>query len=181
MNLPGDAAANLLGALALAVNSRMRAAVVDAAGAGGALAEAVVVIQDQPGVTAEWLGGVLGLTQPGAAHLVRRLVEQGWVQRRPGADARSRALHLTPAGRRAAGEILRARQRTLTDLVARLSDPQRRQLTEIAGGLLRCAPGDRQELARLCRLCDRSRCPACPVHDSYRHPPAPADGAEPVA
>lgn len=176
MNLPEDPAANLLGALALVVNSRVRAAVAGPAGSGGALAEAVVVIKDQPGVTAEWLGQVLGLTQPGAAHLVRRLVDQGWVQRRPGADARSRALHLTPAGRRAAGEILRARQQALTELVDRLSPEQRRQFAEIAGGLLRCEPGDRRELARLCRLCDRSRCPACPVHDSYRHGPGPAGG-----
>ncbi|MDO3704960.1 MarR family transcriptional regulator [Micromonospora sp. C28SCA-DRY-2] len=177
MNLPEDAAPNLLGALALAVNSRMRAAVVDAAGAGGALAEAVVVIKDQPGSTAEWLGQVLGLTQPGAAHLVRRLVDQGWVRRQPGADGRSRALHLTAAGRVAAERILRARQDALADLVGLLTAEQRHQLARIAGNLLRCEAGDRRELARLCRLCDRSRCPTCPVHDGYRGAPCAGAGA----
>nr|WP_284706355.1 MarR family transcriptional regulator [Micromonospora phytophila] len=98
MNLPEEDAPNLLGALALLVNSRVRAAVTGPAGSGGALAEAVVVLKDQPGATAEWLGQVLGVTQPGAAHLVRRLVEQGWVQRRAGADARI----VEVAGRRAA-------------------------------------------------------------------------------
>ncbi len=167
MNLPAQAAANLLGALSLAVASRMRTAVTAQAGSGGALAEALVVIKDQPGVTAEWLGKVLGLSQPGAAHLVRRLLDQGWVQRRAGADARSRALHLTPDGTVAAKQILRSRQVALTELTERLTDEQLRHLVDIAGSLLRCPKGASHDLARLCRLCDRSRCPRCPVHESF--------------
>lgn len=60
MNLPEDGSPNLLGALALLVGSRMRASASASVGAGGALAEALIVLKDQPGVTAEWLGQVLG-------------------------------------------------------------------------------------------------------------------------
>lgn len=164
MYLPDGGATNLLGALALLVGSRMRAAVTGPAGAGGALAEALVVLKDQPGVTAEWLRQVLGLTQPGAAHLVRRLREQGWLERRPGPDARSRALHLTPAGVAAARDVLRAREEILADLLAPLDAEQREQLAGIARTLLRHEVTDRRSLAYLCRLCDRAHCPACPVH-----------------
>ncbi|MEV0154032.1 MarR family transcriptional regulator [Micromonospora sp. NPDC050686] len=167
MNLPGDDAANLLGALALHVGERMREAVVAPAGAGGALAEALVVLKDQPGVTAEWLGQVLRLSQPGTAHLVRRLVGLGWVDRRPGADARSRALHLTPAGTRAAGQILHARQQALAQVLRHLSDRQRAHLADIARTVLRAEVDDDKALARLCRLCDRRRCDECPVHAGY--------------
>jgi DNA-binding MarR family transcriptional regulator len=145
----------------------MRQAVADRAGAGGALAEAVIVIKDQPGATAEWLGRVLGLSQPGTAHMVNRLVTQGWVERRAGADARSRALHLTRAGRRAATRILDARRRALTDMTAALTAEQRAQLAGIAAAVLRPAARDEQCLAALCRLCDRSRCAECPVYAGY--------------
>jgi len=167
MDLPTDDAANLLGALALFVGERMRLAVRDPAGAGGALAEAVIVIKDQPGATAEWLGTVLGLSQPGTAHMVRRLVTLGWIDRRPGVDARSRALHLTPAGRRAAKRILAARQRALAALVSTLSDEQRGHLAGLADAMLRPAARDERCLATMCRLCDRSRCAGCPVYAGY--------------
>jgi DNA-binding MarR family transcriptional regulator len=167
MNLPASDGPNLLGALALLVGSRMREAVTGTAGAGGALAEAVIVIKDQPGVTAEWLGQVLGISQPGTAHLVRRLLSMGWVQRRSGADARSRALHLTSDGSAAAGEILAARHRVLTDLLEPLSAGQRAQLVAIAHAILRPEAHDAGRLASLCRLCDRTRCADCPVHAGY--------------
>jgi DNA-binding MarR family transcriptional regulator len=167
MNSPVDDGPNLLGALALLVAGRMRQAVTGPAGAGGALAEAMIVIKDQPGRTAEWLGQVLGVSQPGTAHLVRRLLGMGWVQRRPGADARSRALHLTPAGLAAAAEILAARQRVLADLLEPLSAGRREQLVAIAHAILRPQARDAGSLAGLCRLCDRTRCADCPVHAGY--------------
>ncbi|MFF4879830.1 MarR family winged helix-turn-helix transcriptional regulator [Micromonospora sp. NPDC000668] len=168
MNLAEDGSANLLGALALLVGSRMRASVSSSVGAGGALAEALVVLKDQPGATAEWLGQVLGLSQPGAAHLVRRLREQGWVERRAGADARSRALHLTPEGARAADRVLQARDQALNALLAPLPAGQRHQLADIARALMHDEVTDARSLAHLCRLCDRTRCPQCPVDAGFR-------------
>jgi len=167
MSLPDDDGPNLLGALALHIDTLMRAAVTSPAGAGGALAEAIVVIKDQPGATAEWLAQVLGLSQPGSAHLVRRLVQAGWVERRPGADARSRALHLTTAGRAAARRILAARREALAEAISPLTPAQRDQLAGIARAILRPEAHDGQCLARLCRLCDRTRCATCPVHAGY--------------
>jgi DNA-binding MarR family transcriptional regulator len=167
MNDTPDDAPNLLGALSLLIGGVLRAAVNAQAGAGGALPEALIVIKDQPGATAEWLGRVLGLSQPGTAHLVRRLTRAGWVERRAGTDARSYALHLTAAGRHTAGEVLQARQEALTTILAPLTAEQRGQLKDIASALLRPQSGDEQCLAQLCRLCDRSRCTQCPVYAGY--------------
>jgi DNA-binding MarR family transcriptional regulator len=167
MSLPENDGPNLLGALALHVDTLMRAAVTGPAGAGGALAEAIVVVKDQPGVTAEWLAQVLGLSQPGSAHVVRRLVQAGWIERRSGADARSRALHLTPAGEAAAAQILAARGRALEEAMAPLTAEQRDQLAAIARAILRPQAHDDRCLARLCRLCDRTQCTVCPVHAGY--------------
>jgi hypothetical protein len=90
------------------------------------------------------------------------------VDKRTGTDARSRALHLTRSGRAMAHRILRARQRALRELTDRLPANRRDQLAEIATLLLRPQPSTEQDLAQLCRLCDRSRCPACPVHAGYQ-------------
>ena len=84
-------------------------AVHDAVGAAGALGEALIAIKDQPDRTADWLSGVLHISQPGTAHLVA-----------------------------------------------------------IAGALLGPEARDERLLAELCRLCDRSSCPRCPVHEGWQ-------------
>ncbi|MCO1659033.1 winged helix-turn-helix transcriptional regulator [Pseudonocardia sp. S2-4] len=145
----------------------MREAVTGAVGAGGAPAEALIAIKDQPGCTAEWLVGVLKLSQPGVAHVVRRLGEAGWIERRPGPDGRSRGLHLSPAGREVAARVLTAREDVLVDMVEDLSVAERDHLRAVADRLLRPSARTDRDLGRLCRLCDRSRCAPCPVHEGY--------------
>ncbi|TYB66020.1 winged helix-turn-helix transcriptional regulator [Nonomuraea sp. PA05] len=166
MNARDQHAANLLGASALLVTGIVRDAVHETVGAGGALGEALIAIKDQPGRTADWLGGVLRISQPGTAHLVRRLVEQGWVVRE--SHGRARPLRLTPEGERVAVAALEARQAALGRLVGRLSGEQRKQLAAIAAELLGPEARDDVRLAQLCRLCDRASCPRCPVYEGWR-------------
>ena len=176
MNDSSDPTANLLGAMGLLVAGTVRAAVVDAVGAGGALGEALIAIKDQPGRTADWLAEVLHISQPGAAHLVRRLVEQGWVER---ANAgRRRPLRLTRTGQAAAAAALDARRTVLERLVERLSEQQRGQLVAIAGALLEPEARSAELLAELCRLCDRARCPDCPVHAGWERAVTRLAGAD---
>jgi DNA-binding MarR family transcriptional regulator len=167
MNYLAAGTANVLGALAVQVAGAVRTAVTSELGSGGMVPDALIVIKDQPGRTVDWLSRVLEMSQPGAVHLVRRLAEAGWVERRRGADARSYALHLTPSGKDAAERALRARQRLLDELTARLTAEQRRHLGEIASAVLGPAAGSEPALARVCRLCDRSCCDACPAYAGY--------------
>jgi DNA-binding MarR family transcriptional regulator len=163
MNDTSERAANVLGALGLLVAGLTGDAVHDAVGGGGVLGEALIVIKDQPGCTAEWLAGVLRISQPGTAHVVRKLIEKKWVRRDTG-EGRRRPLNLTAAGERAAAKALAARQTVLLDLVGRLSEDQREQLAGIADALLGPAARTDEQLAQLCRQCDRGACPVCPVH-----------------
>lgn len=167
MNDTGAEAANLLGAVALLAGGAAREAVAAAVGAGGVLGEALIAIKDQPDRTADWLAGVLHVSQPGVAHLVRKLTEQGWVRR--GDQGRTRPLRLTPAGEQVADAALAARAAVLERLVARLSPEQHAQLIDIAGALLAPEARTEQLLAELCRLCDRGACPRCPVHHGLQH------------
>lgn len=167
MNYRSDGTANVLGALALHVAGVVRSSVTRETGGGGMLPDALIVIKDQPGRTVDWLGRVLEMSQPGAVHLVQRLAAAGWVERRRGADARSYALHLTPSGREAAERVLRVRRQALDELIGRLGPEQRQHLDEIAATLLAGTVGDEPELARVCRLCDRSCCDDCPAYAGY--------------
>ncbi|GGP53282.1 MarR family winged helix-turn-helix transcriptional regulator [Saccharothrix coeruleofusca] len=160
-------AANVLGAVGLLVAGAVREAVTGVVGAGGVLGEALIAIKDQPGRTADWLASVLRISQPGSAHLVRRLTEAGWVARGTARDGRSRPLRLTEAGERVAADALAARQAVLAQLSERLTRRQRQELVEIADALLGPEARTEQLLAELCRLCDRDSCPRCPVHAGW--------------
>ena len=116
-NSSDDRLANLLGATALAAGDRMRAAIEDALGHGGAAPAALVHLGAYPGESAEALHRVLGISQPGTAQVVERLVDQGLLERRPGRDRRTHALHVTARGQRALAALSERRTDTLVALL----------------------------------------------------------------
>jgi MarR family transcriptional repressor of emrRAB len=109
----------------------------------------------------------VGLTPSGAVRLVDRLSEQGYVQSGPGADGRSVALVLTPAGREAAERVLAARAAALDSLLGALTRSDKARLTQLAERLLAVITeerlrsrgrGDQPSGGWLCRLCDFGAC-----------------------
>jgi DNA-binding MarR family transcriptional regulator len=163
--------ANLLGVTVLAGADRMRSAVEGALGSGGAAPAALVHLAVYPGESAEALHRVLGISQPGTAQVVQRLVDQGLLERRPGRDRRTQALHLTAAGRRTLDELLERRAETLNALLAPLSDDERVQITQLLEKVVAGLAADRPEALTTCRLCDREACrrePGCPLVDTIR-------------
>jgi MarR family transcriptional repressor of emrRAB len=163
-----DRTANLLGALSLVVTDRMHDAVAAASGQSETAATALSALHhflDQPSI--DLLRRVLGLTSSGTVRLVDRLEEAGYVRRRPGPDARSTALILTAAGRRAARRVAAGRATVLDDALADLSADERRQLegllSRVLTGMIR-GPG---AVRWMCRLCDTRTCGhdtgECPV------------------
>jgi predicted MarR family transcription regulator len=110
---------------------------------------------------------VLDLTHSGAVRLVDRLAADGLVERRRGADGRSVAVTLTPAGHRAVAEIRAARESALAAALSALSAGERRTLTELNAKLLAGLTSDRASARRICRLCDIEACGhergTCPV------------------
>jgi MarR family transcriptional repressor of emrRAB len=157
---------NLLGAVVLAGTDRMQSAVEGPVGSGGAAPAALVHLAAYPGESAEALHRVLGISQPGTAQLVERLAGQGLVERRPGRDRRTQALHLTARGRRTVGRLIERRGQILTELLAPLTDDERAQLTPLLEKVVAGLADDRPEALATCRLCDREACrrePGCPL------------------
>jgi DNA-binding MarR family transcriptional regulator len=158
--------ANLLGVLALAATDRLRAAVESELEHGGSTPAALVHLQAHPGASVEELRRVLGIAQPPAVRLVGRLVAEGLLERRPGRDRRTLALHLTPAGEAAATGVLARRRGSLRPLLDTLQPAERATLAPLLEPLVSALAGDRPGAMRVCRLCDRDACtraPGCPL------------------
>jgi len=112
-------AANVLGALSLAIADHMRQVVDDAAGARSSAPAALAALDGfLDGGSIDQLRDVVGLTSSGAVRLVDRLEHDGYVERGRGVDGRSVALHLTAEGRTVAAAVRRARTAVLDGVLA---------------------------------------------------------------
>lgn len=150
--------ANLLGACALAIAERLPPDASDAA--------LVALSTWLAGTTVDGLARVLDLTHSGAVRLADRLEGDGLLERRPGADGRTRALHLTADGVRAAAGLQTARFSALEEILAPLGAAARAVLTPLLEQLLAGLTSDHASAARTCRLCEPDVCghpDRCPV------------------
>jgi MarR family transcriptional repressor of emrRAB len=149
--------ANLVGALGLALADRLTDAAAPAG--GGSAAEALVTLHERhPGSAIDGVARVLGLSHSGTVRLVDRLAAAGLVERRRGADHRTTALYLTPAGRRTARRVLTRREANVQSLLSLLTGDQQAQLAQLAEAILRQLADQHDAERRICRLCDLEAC-----------------------
>lgn len=161
-------AANVLGALSLAIADHMRQAVDDAAGARSSAPATLAALDGfLDGGSIDQLRDVVGLTSSGAVRLVDRLEHDGYVERGRGVDGRSVALRLTAEGRTVAAAVRRARTAVLDGVLAGLADDEQVALAPLLERLLREVTIERLHArARgrvspdgwMCRLCDLAAC-----------------------
>jgi MarR family transcriptional repressor of emrRAB len=154
-----DRAANLFGALSLAMADRMVGAIEGTAAQSATAATALSALGDfLDGASIDLLAQVIGLTSSGTVRLVDRLIEAGYVRRTSGTDARTTSIVLTKAGRRVAANVAAARADLLSTALAELSAEERRVFAGVTGrvlaGLVR-GPGATRWI---CRLCDTTTC-----------------------
>jgi DNA-binding MarR family transcriptional regulator len=175
-----DRAANLLGALSLAMADRMAGVIEGSAAASATAATALSALNDfLDGASVDLLAQVLGLTSSGTVRLVDRLSESGYVRRAPGADARTTSIVLTEAGRRVAASVATARADLLSGALSELTADERRVFEGVTGrvlaGLVR-GPGATRWI---CRLCDTTVCGRAEGHCPLANASAAADVARP--
>jgi MarR family transcriptional regulator, negative regulator of the multidrug operon emrRAB len=160
-------AANLLGALALAVSDRLREAAEDPQdGLTASEPAALVTLAHYPGQSVLSLGRTLGLTHSGAVRLADRMQASGLVCRSGTGQGRMLALHLTERGQQVTRQVLDRRQAAAEQLASALNPAETLALEQLAGRMLAAITTDRASARRLCRLCDEPVCarvPGCPV------------------
>ncbi len=151
---------NVIGAAALLLADRMRAAVEATTDFRGETASALTALLAWgDGRPIEALASGLRLSHSRTVRVVDALEQRGHAVRRGDpADRRRAVVGLTPAGRRAAGRVLEARGAALREALSSLSAGQTRALTSAGYTLLAQAATTRTEARHLCRWCDVAAC-----------------------
>jgi DNA-binding MarR family transcriptional regulator len=174
MMVQRDHLVNTLGAVALVTMDTMRDAVEGVVEGGLSAAAALVTLAANPDIGVTDLGKRIGLSQPGTVRMIDALEKKGLVERRPGKDRRSIALHPTEDGRSLAKTILTRRAEAINALLDDLpTDQMRAGLGEALDHILRSyTAASRGELVdRTCRLCSEADCirvAPCPVDEAWR-------------
>lgn len=168
MSAERDRAANLLGALGVALYDDLDRTMAQAGSLPLGEATALNLVGHAPGCSIRYVSEALSISHAGAVRMIDRLEERALVQRGPGPDGRTVALRLTSAGRRRWRRQLEARARRLSDLVDGVGADDRHALTEVAERILGALTTDRSSAVRTCRTCDIASCPQdrCPVEGS---------------
>jgi MarR family transcriptional regulator, negative regulator of the multidrug operon emrRAB len=158
-------AANLLGALALALSDDMQAAVRQQTGLSPTACAVLTTLGPYPGQTIGAVAQVLGVTHSVAVRVVDDLVRRGFVARAPGEDRRQVKLRLTEAGTAVRDTIMAARNTVLNDALAVLNPEDWEPLEAMVSAMLIKLTASRAKADHLCRLCDEYVCTrdTCPV------------------
>jgi MarR family transcriptional repressor of emrRAB len=152
-------AAQLLGALAVAVSDRLVASLSESARLSPAAVAALLWIHRAPGVRSRELRKALGIGSAAVAQLVSRLERLGLILRtRDPLDGRAERLRVSELGARSADQALRAKAHRLGSLVASLPEVLRPRLIRIAELLLPALSDTPRDLFRTCRFCDWNLC-----------------------
>ena len=165
--------ANLFGALSLAVADVIRTSAEQESDLDGSSQAALVAISTfLEGGTIAQLSRLTGLTHSATVRLVDRLVNQGLIERGPGADRRAVALRPTRRGRAVGKGILGARERALGGILDRLPGSEGERLTPLLEELLAALVRRDGDPFRICRMCDARACGhydgRCPVTETSR-------------
>jgi len=98
---------------------------------------ALLLIRANPGCDQTALGRALSINRSSAMKLVNFLAERGLVERRPGRDLRTNALHLMPGAEQRIDEMVQALRESDARVAERLSNAER---AELAGLLRKLGP-----------------------------------------
>jgi MarR family transcriptional repressor of emrRAB len=163
-----ERAANLLGAVGLAVADRIEDAARAILNHAGETPSALVVIGYGLGPSNDQLRRILRLSHPGSVRLVDRLVSDGLVERRQGHDKRAIALHLTARGMASREELLKQRLAVLRPFLLPLTEQERAIFTGLLEKMLSALGTTDVERCTICRLCNDGVCTDCPIPADFK-------------
>lgn len=155
---------NVIGAMVLGLADAVLRETENKAPEKGQAAAAIALLRHQPGMPIEQMRRALGLSHSATVRLIDRLVADDLVLRRPSAiDRRAVALHLTEAGDTSCDSILSSRFARIAKALQGFDSVERETYRLLTEKLLSSFVEDIDHGYSVCRLCDLSACPDCPV------------------
>jgi DNA-binding MarR family transcriptional regulator len=131
---------------------------------------ALTLVATHDGYPMDWLRERVGLTQSGTVRLVDRLTARKLL-RRGASSGRGVPLHLTGAGEQCLDRWRQARDAVVDNLLAGLTQNQRRDLVDAMAFALATENRVRREADATCRTCSWAECGQdCPVDRSVQAP-----------
>ena len=105
-------------------------------------------VDRQPGLTIAELLDILRITKQSLSRVLKELLDQNYVEQRPGvSDRRQRLLFTTPEGRRLARDLARLQTERFTRALASLGPEARQGAIEFLLGMI--DPQEREKVAQL--------------------------------
>lgn len=155
---------NVIGAMVLGLADAVLRETENHAPEKGQAAAAIALLRHQPGMPIEQMRRALGLSHSATVRLIDRLVMDDLVVRQPSvSDRRAVALHLTAAGNASCDAILSSRFERIAKALRSFDPVERETYRLLTEKLLSNFVEDLDHGYSVCRLCDLSACPGCPV------------------
>lgn len=167
---------NVIGAAVLAAADAIRRATEAAVGRGGMQAATLTALHGwADGEAIETLAKGLDHSHSRTVRALDALQGEGLIVRHGDPeDGRKVRIGLTPAGERAARQVLAARARAIERTLRSLSPDQRAAIAQAAENIVGSAVTSRRDARIICRLCDAH---ACGHHNIGRCPATRAASA----
>ena len=155
---------NVIGAMALGLADAVIRETENQAPEKGQAAAAIALLRHEPSMPIEQMRRALGLSHSATVRLIDRLVTDDLVVRRPGvSDRRAVALHLTEAGETSCNAILSSRFARIAKALECFDPLEKETFRLLTEKFLSNFVEDLDHAYSVCRLCDLSACPDCPV------------------
>ena len=157
---------NRLGALANAVSDLLQRDLIPTQPIGNSQLSVLVILHSFPGARIEDLSQALDLSHSNLVRVVEQLRQMNLLEKKPGKDARSSALFITPAGETILTNFYRQRDEQMQTVLAPLTADERQTLAALVDKLLTNFPDGRENDGRICRYCTIDVCSRsdCPMH-----------------
>jgi len=155
---------NVIGAMVLGLADAIIRETENQAPEKGQAAAAIALLRHEPAMPIEQMRRALGLSHSATVRLIDRLVTDDLVVRRPGvSDRRAVALHLTESGETRCDAILSSRLERIAKALKSFDPLEKETFRLLTEKFLSNFVEDLDHAYSVCRLCDLSACPDCPV------------------
>jgi DNA-binding MarR family transcriptional regulator len=157
---------NRLGALANAISDQLQRDLIPTQPVGNSQLSVLVILHSFPGASIENISQALDLSHSNLVRVVEQLRQMNLLDKKPGRDARSTALFITPAGETILTDFYRQRDTQMQAVLAALTADEQQTLAGMVNKLLTNFPDGQIHDGRICRYCTIDACSRadCPMH-----------------